>query len=423
MNKGMMHLVVGVETGLAWPTTPTEVPYAGDTFSLLPASEDTLPCVVLPFGDLNEYDAALERMRRFLSALSWIHGAAVREEEVATGGVPHAIRRRRTVDAVISRFPKDHLPESTDADGRRALALFRQGLSLNSVPFQFLSFANILNIRLDGKKQIEWINRKLSGLDDWEASKRLAELQQSVTDIGDYLYTSGRCAVAHANRVPTVDPDDPADWKRLRDDLPLMKVLAERFIEDEFGIQTQRTIWREHRYELAGFGALLGASLIERVKAREPIKASEFPRLPRLSARLREYALLPIFEGLSGVMTDARDGAIPMFCTAESGLLTMLLVLDFANERLRFDPVDGIQVIDNGSVAALDARLDWLKLLRGLIHNAQLEVWNQEASVLVSRTNPFIPVNIDSSGTIQNIDLISERLAAERNRRGSVPTR
>jgi hypothetical protein len=423
MEKQVNYLVVGLETGISWPMTPTDVPYAGDIFSLLPATADTYPCVALPFEAQHEYENALARMRRFLSALSWVHCADIREEEIRTGRLPHAILRPRTVDSVISRFPTDNLPEPTHPDARRALALFRQGLSVNSVPFQFLSFANVLNIRLaDSKGQIQWINKNLSGLDDWDASKRLSDLQQSASDIGDYLYRSGRCAVAHANRVPVVDPDDPADWKRLRDDLPLMKALAQRFIEDEFGIQTQRTIWREHRYELAGFGTLLGPSIVERVKAHASIKASEYPSLPPLSVRLRGYPLLPSFESLRVVPDDARGGAIRMFCKAQSGLLAMFLVLDFANERLRFDPVLWIQVIDDGSISALDACLDWLGLQRGLLHNAQLEVWNQDANTLVSRTNPFIPVNIDSGRSIENINAVSDRLAVERNRRQAAPT-
>jgi len=55
-------------------------------------------------------------------------------------------------------------------------------------------------------------------------------------DIGEYLYTSGRCAVAHASTTPVVDPDNPEDFLRLSADMPVLRALAEHIIINELGV-------------------------------------------------------------------------------------------------------------------------------------------------------------------------------------------
>jgi hypothetical protein len=64
---------------------------------------------------------------------------------------------------------------------------------------------------------------------------------KGVTDIGAHLYESGRCAIAHASRTRIVDPDDPADTRRLQSELPIMMALAQKAIEEELGIETSQT--------------------------------------------------------------------------------------------------------------------------------------------------------------------------------------
>lgn len=52
---------------------------------------------------------------------------------------------------------------------------------------------------------------------------------------------------------------------RVRDELPIIKALAELSIEQEFGIKSSTTVWREHLYELAGFKDVLGSSLVNHI--------------------------------------------------------------------------------------------------------------------------------------------------------------
>lgn len=54
--------------------------------------------------------------------------------------------------------------------------------------------------------------------------------------MANYLYESGRCAIAHAYSEPVVNPENAEDLERLELDLPLMKELAEFAIKSEYGV-------------------------------------------------------------------------------------------------------------------------------------------------------------------------------------------
>lgn len=121
-------------------------------------------------------------------------------------------------------------------------------MSINSDPFAFLSYFKILNIAYpNGQGQMDWINNNLAGVWYGPAVDRVNELRSSIADIGNYLYVQGRCAVAHANGTPLVNPDNYADKRRLFRDLPLMKEVAALFIERELGVLTDSTFWQKHR--------------------------------------------------------------------------------------------------------------------------------------------------------------------------------
>jgi hypothetical protein len=125
-----------------------------------------------------------------------------------------------------------------------ALGLFREGLSVNSTPFAFLSYCKVLNILHDrGPAQKAWINSHLHHIQYTPALDRLAELQATEPDVAKYLYDEGRCAIAHAHGTPLVNPDSYVDKRRMEDDLRLMKELAALFIEKELGVLSNSSYW------------------------------------------------------------------------------------------------------------------------------------------------------------------------------------
>jgi hypothetical protein len=169
-----------------------------------------------------------------------------------------------------------------------ALALFREALGLEhrNVPYAFLGFAKILNLGGSGKKQIEWINGAIGELNDNFATPRLSQIRASEPDVGEYLYGSGRCAVAHAANDPVVDPDDAADTLRLGSDLPVVKALAKHFLELELGVKSRSTIYSEHLYELEGFHELLGKDLVTHIRDVGSAEGVTAPKIPPISVRI-----------------------------------------------------------------------------------------------------------------------------------------
>jgi hypothetical protein len=123
-----------------------------------------------------------------------------------------------------------------DPRARLALALYREARTINSVPFSFLSYFKILNIFWQDKKIIEGIRTTLPHIKDDLARERIEDLENRGENVPVYLYTSGRCAVAHAYADPIVDPDNIKDLQRLSHDRDVIKAIAESLIETELRV-------------------------------------------------------------------------------------------------------------------------------------------------------------------------------------------
>jgi len=210
---------------------------------------------------------------------------------------------------------------------------------------------------------------------------------------GNYLYVSNRCAVAHANAEPLVDPDDPGDRRRLTSDLPMVKALAEYMIEQHFGVKSAHTVWQEHLYELQGFTDLFGQELVARVKAGEEVTLGQFAALPPLSLRLAFKDKFPSFEDMAVNIVDCGGGNVNLALESSNGLASVMLVLDFVNERLDFEIFDHLATIDDGSLAGVRAELDRLRFTDFYVGNGKLEIW--AGTRRLSRKDAHIPVNID----------------------------
>jgi hypothetical protein len=136
------------------------------------------------------------------------------------------------IPAVVAQQP--------DENARIALALYREAGSVRGTPYEFLGYFKVINTRYSsGSDQVAWINRTIPLLYDKDANRRVSELSASESDVGRYLYASGRCAVAHAFNDPVVDPDDPEDTFRLSADMPVAKALAEYLIEHEYAVRSE----------------------------------------------------------------------------------------------------------------------------------------------------------------------------------------
>lgn len=216
--------------------------------------------------------------------------------------------------------------------------------------------------------------------------------------------------MAHAFNEPLVDPDDPDDTWRLTADLPVIKALAEQLIERRVGVKSARTYRREHLYELAGFREIFGDPVVTKLKAKQVPKVDELPTLPLLSVRIRDKGKYPAFERLVSRIVGVKSGCVYVRCSSKDGLATLIFGLNFPAERIEFNTQGGVAVDDDGSPRAAGVRLDDLRFFREHICNGELEIWNAETEMLLGRTDPLVPVNVDMCGTMKNLERIQEEL-------------
>lgn len=425
----------GDAPGSSDPVTDVTVEFAGRTLTLRPGSKTRYATIFVQY----EPDAhaawveAVTVMRRFLSSFSWVEGTAIKDVEIGGGGFPVFIGRPDIADAPTAtvrggQWRRDYLPEPSEPTARRALALFREARALEHVsrPYAFLGYAKILNISLaDGKKQVKWMNDTIPKIRDHMALKRIEELRKTEPDLGQYLYGSGRCAVAHANADPVVDPDDVEDTIRLAQDLPVARALAERFIETELRVKTLSTTYREHLYELAGFHPIIGKEIVSKLKSGElpesPLQALNMPDLTiRIDYAAREEHEIA-FVKMRARKLAAGSGVLVLYCESPDARSRLTLALDFANERLLFDPERQVEIVEDGSAETITHAITRLQFIRGMVFNGRTEVINADTGERLGRTDPCVPVNIDSSATIKNLDDGIAELESERDRRLAGP--
>ena len=250
----MLWMNFAVRAGFSWPNVPVEIPFENSTVVLSPATED-LVCTASIFDQSGfEFAEGATRLSRFLSRLAWSQRGGIEEHFAIGTNDPEKTGRlgkgnyATSAWANIEPWHQLYLPSPPSPNAALAIALFREGMTLNSEPLAFLSFFKVLNVVFsDGQAQQGWINNNLGLVQYGQALDRLSELRAQHQDIGKYLYVQGRCAVAHAYSSPVADPDNYADRLRLRDDLPLIEAMAEFCIEHELDVPTTDTFLATHR--------------------------------------------------------------------------------------------------------------------------------------------------------------------------------
>lgn len=234
----------GVVGGASWPKEDTHIQFGGHEFILKPATRDTeqTMCINLTKERMTEIEA-MTLMNRFLSVLSWCNdqGMELLDCVGSSNVIPASVPRKIRIIGSSFVFPfYRKLPN--DPKVRLALALYREGLTVNSIPFSFLSFFKVINIFWNDKwvrnknELIEGIRALLPQIKDEFALKRLTELAKTEKDIPEYLYESERCAIAHAYSDPVIDPDDETHLRRLAWDILIIQEIATYLIEDKLGV-------------------------------------------------------------------------------------------------------------------------------------------------------------------------------------------
>jgi hypothetical protein len=435
-------VVANVRSSVAWPLQVEVVDFRGHRVFLVPRSSATVVAdgstiTHYPFAAVNlpagtPFKDGYRLLSYFLSSLSWVDGSGITVEHWSGGSRAHPMGESRMGGLVTSHFEVDYLPDPTDQRVRWALAFYREGLSLerHNVAYATLSFFKILNIIANnGPKQKAWINDNVTdfGLNNYakfEMTRRLTELRNSgVTDIGEYLYGSSRCAVAHAGTSPTVDPENPDDMERLSKDFPLTRAMAAHVIEKELKVKSRHAIWREHLYELAGFEELLGPAITGRLKVKDTtltMNDVSFVQAVRIGIKNRQpYTALNNLSVRNAVIT---EGRIELTMSSDDGLIEVDLVLNFPDERMVFDIHGGLRVSDDGSEGSARQIVCTLQFMSDYIGNGKLQIFDAQTGLLLGRKDAFIPMNIVPGFAVEHFNQLIDKYQAEAETRAAKAT-
>lgn len=334
-------LTAGVASSVPWPSFDVCVQYAGDEYFLRGserAGEPSPPCITV-VCDGRGPDEAIAKVYRFTSILSWFLGGYVDVSGYIHGSHPSLYGNPRTVYssmgiAGVKSFNCNHMPIVEDENVRKALAFWREGKRLDHIhdSYAFLSFHKVIESQFsDGKKKAEWIKANIEKLTD-RAAKRVAELRGAGLDVSRHLFDSGRCAVAHASlQGEIVDPDIPADRRRLSADLVVMEELARIYIRDELKVPDSRSLYRS-RDRLAPWCSLLPAATLVGLKGGGAPDVAGLNG-QQVSIELWPDGPIPGLERMTMHVDAVQSGMVKIVLINERKTILLVFFLDYRSGR------------------------------------------------------------------------------------------
>ena len=392
-------LVANIQTGATWPVHSQKVRYRGETIWIIPVTINHFPAVAMMVPPGRPQPDCERLIMQFISTLSWVLEGGFLVDEMSGGGLPRPMGRNKSGGfSICDEFDLSYFPEPNDDRAMLALALMREGRGLNHPEYSFLSLYRILEVALGRgwQRQVAWINTKIAGGLRHRAKDALEQLRkQGIVDIGAHLYASGRCAMAHASGDPVIDPDDPADARRLWSERPIMLTLAEIAIEEFFGVERMTTQYSKHLYQLEGFKRIFGHELVNHLVRGEEPSCAPMVDIPIVSVQLRRH---PPFAPLSTLTIKEmhRDTLHSVLLIFESPdkRTQIRFRLDFPNERLVFNWERDLGHKDMGDADSAEAMAELSRFNKEYFGNGQLRIVDAETGELIARKDAFLPMNM-----------------------------
>lgn len=387
---------VYVKVEFLWPDQVYIQRFEGREFFLVPpcigADGSVMhPAVALKLAEDEDHSVGAKAINELLSAMTWSKDRTASVVAWGGGRRPYPCVGKESAQVSDRAYFPD-LPENLSQKAKLALALYREGKSMEHVVYACLSFLKILNVQFaTSKPQKDWINQAVVSVRGNQAQKRLDELRQIEADIGSYLFDSARCAIAHAFASPLVNPDDPSDDRRLRQDYPLVKELAVIAIEQEFGVRSPSTVYAEHLYELAGFKEWFPSDVRE--NATLLAQSCGSIRFPRLRFELIGRDVYAPLDELDATFLEAVDGCAIVECRSVRYPVSIKLYLNFAEERLQLDLLNGVWCGDDGTADAAQAVSDMLRFRWDYYRQYIFQVRSVPDGIVLGRASVFIPEN------------------------------
>ena len=341
-----------------------------------------------------------ELLMRFLSVLSWVEESGFAVDGLGGGNLPRPMGRDKERGfSICEEFDLSYCREVIDEKAQLALGLMREGRGLNHVGYAFLSFYKILETAFPkDAKRIAWISASIANLTGFGIKEALDGIRtQGITtpgQIGTHLFQSGRCAVAHGARKPIVDPDKPGDLRRLGSELPIVRALAVKAIEEVFGVDTRGTNYRKHLYELDGFKKILGPDIVEHMKNGTAPAGQLTLQIPDISVRIRRKEHYGPLEGLRCKRVAQAGKQLHLLFKSLQGDVEFGFLLDFGAERIQFDLFCDIGARDTGSAESAERVHEVRRFWQDYFGNGQLHIVDTDTGELIGRKDAYLPMNM-----------------------------
>jgi hypothetical protein len=392
-------LSAAVVSSIPWPKKDVWIKYAGDDFVLRGTENGTnatAPAITVPCARA-EVEQSLSKIYRLTSMLGWFLGGCVDVVDVIQGSHPMGFGPQMrlsytTVGQAGERsFNCNHLPLTTDDNTRIALAFWREGERLSGVhdSYAFLSYFKVIESQFNkSQDRVAWFEANIDKVSG-RAANRVAELRADAIDVNRHLYESGRNAVAHASLGGAiVDPDIPADRKRLAADLILMSELARLFIGEHLKVPTARLLF-ESRDRLVPWHSLMDPSSLAELRAGGTPSGVLGLEEREVSVCLWPDEPLQSFEKMTLHVDAVHDGAVRVVLLNARQSIVLVFVCDFRQGRIHTQLEHGGYVQD--AVDESDVRA-YTTYFHRVIGNAIVEL--RLDGVEPTDCEVVIPVNI-----------------------------
>jgi len=274
------------------------------------------------------------------------------------------------------RFDCNYMPVIEDDQVRKALAFLREGRRLRRVhePYSFLSFFKVIESQLATRDRVSWIEQSLDRLEG-DAAKRVTELRAAGVDVNDHLYTSGRCAIAHAGLAgEVVDPDIPADRRRIAADIEIISALADHYIKVEAGVPDEMDLYRA-RDRVAPWHSLMTPQAVASLKAGGQVeKAEDLGNLngAKVSVRLWPDPPPKQFQAMTLFPHESMRGVVKLVALNPRETIALVFAMDVPHGRLHTLLNEG--GMDTGDHTSEQDVEDYTRYFHSVIGNRTVEL-------------------------------------------------
>lgn len=259
MNSQSCFANFPVRGQICWPRIATVFAFGEHEIHAFPASKDHAASLHIDLARSRLDDVGGRNvLHQLLSIAAWL------DDDYAIlhngwSGNPMPVRPNRVggmgegMSSIVDHWCNFWAPIE-DATVRRALAIYREALNLqyqNATTFAAVGFYKAFEIKFDGREKRDYfytLSRDFLSdsrfVEDYLSNLELRALEFSklpnAEELADFLFNTGRNAVAHANHEPWVDPDDVSDVRKIWAASNILRAMSRRMISEELGVSTER---------------------------------------------------------------------------------------------------------------------------------------------------------------------------------------